>query len=92
MGNSFEDQITSLHPEMPVLSEEIYRVLSLNDNDYLDFPNNEFYKKFSKPLDILDNHGLIKLRESVYATPQGIEYISPKYRTYLYTFCKDQDK
>ena len=96
MGNSFEDQISSLHPEMPVLSEEIYRALSLKDNDYLDFPTpaKEFYENFSKPLNILNEKRYIELSEGgIYApTPQSIERISTKYRIYLCTFCEDQDK
>ncbi len=94
MGNSFEDQITSLHPEMPVLSEEIYRALSLNDYDYLDFPDNKFYEKYFKPLNILNDLKYIKLSEgAIYApAPQSIDRISTKYRIYLCTFCEDQDK
>lgn len=95
MGNSFEDQITSLDQEMmPVLSKEIYKLLSLNDYDYLDFPTKDFYKNFLKPLNILNEKRYIKLSEgAIYApTPQSIDWISTKYRIYLCAFCEDQDK
>lgn len=94
MGNSFEDQISSLDQDMPVLSKEIYRALSLNDNDYLNFPDNKFYENFSIPLNKLNDLGYITLSEGgIYApTPKSIERISTKYRIYLCAFCEDQDK
>ncbi len=88
MGNSFEDQISSLDQDMPVLSKEIYQLLK--DDDSLQFPD-EFYSKFKAPLEILDRKGLIKLQRAQKTSKSpGIEKISPEYITYMCTTFEDQ--
>jgi hypothetical protein len=81
--NQLIDPISNLHPDIRILSKNIYKELINTDNGFLRM-NDAFFQKFLQPLTILESKDAIKLRKNINATiPQGIFFKDPGYILYL---------
>ena len=56
-----EDPISSLHPDIQIVSKKIYEAIRIKKTSILDFEE-EFYTKHSRPLATLEANGLIDAR------------------------------
>ncbi|MCG2584141.1 hypothetical protein [Massilia sp. TS11] len=89
---SLEDPISSLHPQIREVSENIYRALVNSDTSRVVF-DEEFYSKYGKPLAILESQGYIVGSHAIGAKyVNGISVQDPKYVVYLCALYEDQAK
>jgi len=87
-----EDPISHLHDDVPEVSRQIYQKLKLLNSVKLDF-DDEFYKKFSRALAVIESKGYIKGGHALtknYAT--GIRLIDPSYIMYLCALEENEEK
>ena len=87
-----EDPISRLHDDVPELSRQIYQKLKLENSTKLDF-DEEFYRKFSRPLAGLESQGYIKGCHTVVKNyAKGIRLVDPSYIMYLCAIEEDSEK
>lgn len=78
-----EDPVSYLHDDVPELSRKIYRELKLNNSEKLDF-NEEFYKKYSRALAVLESQGYIKGSHAIGKRfAAGVRIVDPSFIIYL---------
>ncbi len=90
--DKLEDPISYLHDDLPELSRHIYKRLKTNNSSKLDF-DDEFYKKYSRALAVLESQGYVKGGHALgknYAA--GIRLIDPSYIMYLCALEEDSEK
>lgn len=87
-----EDPVSHLHDDIPELSKQIYHKLKSENSVKLNFEEG-FYKKYSRPLAILESHAYITGRHNLgekYAA--GIRLVDPSYIMYLCMIEEDSEK
>lgn len=90
--DKLEDPISSLHPDIPKLSSLLYRELEKENNERVDF-DNDFYRKYSKPLAILDKKNYISILNTVGSRyPSNITLSDPSFIMYLCRIAEDEKK
>jgi hypothetical protein len=86
-----EDPVSSLHNDVPMLSQNIYQKLKIANSINLDF-DEEFYQKYSRPLAALNSQGFIGIKSAITKKyPLGIKLVDPSYIMYLCSLDKDNN-
>ncbi len=84
-----EDPISYLHKDIQEVSKLIYAQLVTCDSVNLHF-DDEFYKKYSRPLAALDKLGYIRKKDAMgYEIPLGISLIDPSFILYICAIAGD---
>lgn len=87
-----EDPISYLHEDVPKVAKDIYEGIKSLDSLSLDFPDN-FYKKYSRPLAVLDSHSLISKRGVLGSNiPNGIRITDSSFIMYMCNLAEDAKK
>lgn len=78
-----EDPISSLHPDVPEVSSEIYDAVKSSNSNGVDF-DDEFYARSSRPLAALEAYGALRGEHAIgkrFAC--GVRVTSPAYMLYM---------
>lgn len=87
-----EDPISHLHDDVPEVSRQIYQKMKVLNSAKLDF-DDEFYKKYSRALAVIESKGYIKGGHALsknYAA--GIRLVDPSYIMYLCALEENEKK
>jgi len=87
-----EDPISHLHDDVPELSRQIYQELKRKNSTKLYF-DDEFNKKFSRALAVLESQGYIKGGHALIKNyVAGIRLVDPSYIMYLCALEEEDEK